>query len=52
MGMVKWKAVPCGVRGDAHNCPDDIERFHNPGQRHSKLAYLTPVEFEAKAVLA
>ena len=31
---------------------DYIERFYNPGRRHSKLGYLSPVEFEARAMLA
>ena len=31
---------------------DDIERFCNPRRRHSKLGYLSPMEFEARAVLA
>ena len=31
---------------------DYIERFHNPRRRHSKLGYLSPMEFEARAMLA
>jgi len=31
---------------------DYIERFYNPRRRHSKLAYLSPMEFEARAMLA
>jgi len=31
---------------------DYIERFYNPKRRHSKLGYLSPVEFEKKAGLA
>ena len=31
---------------------DYIERFYNPRRRHSKLGYVSPMEFEAKAVLA
>ena len=31
---------------------DYIERFYNPRRRHSKLDYLSPVEFEARAMLA
>ncbi len=30
---------------------DYIERFYNPRRRHSKLGYVSPMEFEAKAVL-
>lgn len=30
---------------------DYIERFYNPKRRHSKLGYLSPVQFEARAVL-
>lgn len=28
---------------------DDSERFHNPKRRHSKLGYLSPIQFEATA---
>ena len=31
---------------------DYIERFYNPLRRHSKLGYLSPMEFEARAMLA
>ncbi len=31
---------------------DYIERFYNPRRRHSKLGYLSPMEFEARATLA
>ena len=31
---------------------DYIERLHNPRRRHSKLGYLSPMAFEARAVLA
>ena len=31
---------------------DYIERFYNPRRRHSTLGYLSPVEFEEKAMLA
>jgi len=31
---------------------DYIERFYNPKRRHSTLGYLSPVEFESKAMLA
>ena len=30
---------------------DYIERFYNPRRRHSKLGYLSPMEFEARAML-
>lgn len=31
---------------------DYIERFYNPHRRHSKLGYLSPMAFEAKAMIA
>ncbi|MBY0364113.1 MAG: IS3 family transposase [Phreatobacter sp.] len=31
---------------------DYIERFYNPRRRHSKLGYISPMEFEDRAVLA
>jgi putative transposase len=31
---------------------DYIERFYNPRRRHSNLGYLSPMEFEARAMLA
>jgi len=31
---------------------DHIERYHNQRRRHSKLGYLSPMEFEARAMLA
>ena len=31
---------------------DYIERFYNPRRRHSTLGYLSPMEFEARAMLA
>lgn len=31
---------------------DYIERFYNPRRCHSKLGYLSPMEFEARAMLA
>jgi putative transposase len=30
---------------------DYIERFYNPKRRHSKLGYLSPIQFEARAML-
>jgi putative transposase len=30
---------------------DYIERFYNPKRRHSKLGYLSPIQFEARVVL-
>jgi putative transposase len=30
---------------------DYIERFYNPRKRHSKLGYLSHMEFEARAML-
>ena len=29
---------------------DYVERFYNPQRRHSKLGYLSPVAFEARAM--
>ncbi len=31
---------------------DYIERFYNPRRRHSKLGYLSPLDFENKRQLA
>lgn len=31
---------------------DYIERLYNPRRRHSKLGYLSPMELEARAMLA
>lgn len=31
---------------------DYIELFYNPRRRHSKLGYISPMEFEARAMLA
>ena len=31
---------------------DYVERFYNPRRRHSTLGYMSPVEFEEKAMLA
>lgn len=30
----------------------DLERFYNPRRRHLKLGYLSPMEFEARAMQA
>ncbi len=30
---------------------DYIERFYNSKRRHSKLSYISPMEFEARAIL-
>jgi transposase InsO family protein len=41
------------TRDEAHaDVFDYIERFYNPRRRHSKLGYLSPMEFEARAMLA
>jgi putative transposase len=41
------------TRDEAHaDAFDYIERFYNPRRRHSKLGYLSPMEFEARAMLA
>ncbi len=37
------------ARADVFDC---IERFYDPRRRHSKLAYLSPMEFEARKMLA
>ena len=37
------------ARADVFDC---IERFYNLRGRHSKLDYLSPMEFEARAMLA
>ena len=31
---------------------DDIQRFYNPRRRHSKIGYLSPMAFEARAMIA
>ena len=31
---------------------DYIEKFYNPRRQHSKLGYLSPMEFEAQAMIA
>ena len=42
-----------GTRDEARaNVFDYIECFYNPRRRHSKLGYLSPMEFEARAMLA
>ena len=38
-----------GARADVF---DYIERYYNPRRRHSTLGYLSPVEFEERAILA
>ncbi len=41
-----------GTRDDARaDVLDYIERFCNPWRRHSTLGCLSPIEFEAKAIL-
>ena len=43
----------CRTRDEARaDVFDYIERFYNPRRRHSKLGYLSTMEFEARAVLA
>jgi putative transposase len=37
------------ARADAF---DYIERFYNPRRRHTKLGYISTMEFEARAMLA
>jgi len=37
------------ARADVFDC---IERFCNPRRRHSKPGYISPMEFEARAMLA
>lgn len=37
------------ARADVFDC---IERFYNPRRRHSKMSYLSPMEFEARAMPA
>jgi hypothetical protein len=46
-------AVSFGATDDAARADvfDYIERFYNPRRRHSKLGYLSPMEFEARAML-
>ena len=43
---------PVRARGIPPAGFDYIERFYNPRRRHSKLGYLSPMEFEARAMLA
>ena len=31
---------------------DYIERFYNPKRRHSRIGYMSPMEFESQAGLA
>ena len=41
------------TRNDARaDVYDYIERFYNPRRRHSTLGYLSPMGFEARAMLA
>jgi len=41
----------CRTRDAARaDLSDDIERFHNPRRRRSKLGYPSPVAFEARAM--
>ena len=43
----------CRTRNEARaDVFDYIERFYNPRRRHSKLGYISPMEFEARAMLA
>ena len=43
----------CRTRDDASaDVFDCIERFYNPWRRHSTLGYMSPLEFEEKAMLA
>lgn len=42
----------CRTRSEARaDVFDYIERFHNP-RRHSKLGYISPMQFEARALWA
>ena len=31
---------------------DHMERFYNPKRRHSRIGYMSPLEFESQAGLA
>ena len=43
----------CRTRDQAPaNVFDYIERFYNQRRQHSKLVYLSPLEFEARAIIA
>ena len=53
------RALPAGLKSQldessvaGHVVFDYIERFYNPRLRHSKLGYISPMEFEARAMLA
>lgn len=42
----------CTTRDDARaDVLDHVERLYNPTLRHSTLGYLSPMEFERRAVL-
>jgi hypothetical protein len=54
-GTVTNQVLECGYRTRDEARADVfhyIERFYNPRRRYSKLGYLSPMEFEARAMLA